>query len=85
MRVLLVEDNRTLASATARSLTAAGFAVDVANDAEDAWHVWRSTPCEAVVLDIMLGDENGLDLLARARRRGDHDQDERIDLESYRG
>lgn len=70
MRVLLVEDNRTLASATARSLTASGFTVDVMHDLEDAWHAWRSTPCEAVVLDIMLGEESGLDLLARARREG---------------
>lgn len=70
MRVLLVEDNPTLAAATARSLTTAGFAVDVMHDLEDGWHAWRSTAYDAAVLDIMLGDESGLDLLVRARRDG---------------
>jgi len=70
MRVLLVEDNLTLAAATARSLTAAGFAVDVLHTLEDGWHAWQSTPYEAVILDIMLESDSGLDLLARARRKG---------------
>ena len=70
MRVLFVEDNETLAAATARSLTAAGFAVDILHTVEDGWHAWRSTPYEAVILDIMLDGESGLDLLATARRHG---------------
>ncbi|MFT4090685.1 MAG: response regulator transcription factor [Asticcacaulis sp.] len=70
MRILLVEDNLTLATATARSLTAAGFAVDVLHTLEDGWHAWQSTAYEVVVLDIMLEGDSGLDLLARARRAG---------------
>lgn len=74
MRVLFVEDNEALAAATARSLTAEGFAVDVMHSVEDGWHAWLSTPYEAVILDVMLdaepGADNGLDLLARARKRG---------------
>lgn len=70
MRVLLVEDNLTLAIATARSLNAAGFAVDAMHTLEDGWHAWQSTAYEAVILDIMLESDSGLDLLARARRKG---------------
>ena len=70
MRVLFVEDNPTLAEATARSLTAAGFAVDIMRTMDDAWHAWRSISYEAAVLDIMLGGDSGLDLLTRARREG---------------
>jgi len=70
MRVLLVEDNLTLAVATARSLNAAGFAVDAMHTLEDGWHAWQSTSYEAVILDIMLKSDSGLDLLARARRKG---------------
>jgi len=70
MRVLLVEDNKTLAAATARSLNAAGFAADVMNTLEDGWHAWQSSAYEAVILDIMLDGESGLDLLTRARREG---------------
>ena len=70
MRVLFVEDNEALAVATARSLTAEGFAVDVMHTLEDGWHAWLSTPYEAVVLDVMLEEDSGLDLLARARKQG---------------
>ncbi|MFT3996099.1 MAG: response regulator transcription factor [Asticcacaulis sp.] len=70
MRVLFIEDNRTLAVATARSLTAAGFAVDIMHTVEDGWHAWLSTAYEAVILDILLEGDSGLDLLARARREG---------------
>ncbi len=71
MRVLLVEDNPLLARSTARSLSAARFTVDVMSCLEDGWHAWRSTPFyDAVILDLMLGDDDGLDLLARARSAG---------------
>jgi DNA-binding response OmpR family regulator len=69
MRLLFIEDNLTLAAATARSLTAAGFAVDVLHDSEDGWHAWQSSQYDAVILDIMLDGDSGLDLLARARRK----------------
>lgn len=68
MRILLVEDNQTLATATVRSLTAAGFVADAFDTVEDAWHAWTSVAYDIVILDIMLNDESGLDLLARARR-----------------
>lgn len=38
MKVLLVEDNRLLGESTARSLTRAGFSVDLADRFEDGWH-----------------------------------------------
>lgn len=70
MRVLFVEDNQTLATATARSLTAAGFTVDVMATLDDAWHAWRGASYDAAVLDIMLDGDSGLDLLTQARRAG---------------
>jgi DNA-binding response OmpR family regulator len=71
MRILFVEDNILLARSTARSLTDARFIVDVFHDVEDAWHAWSSTSFyDAVILDLMLGEDDGLDLLARARRSG---------------
>ncbi|WP_291835571.1 response regulator transcription factor [Brevundimonas sp.] len=70
MKVLLVEDNRLLGESTARSLTRAGFSVDLADRFEDGWHAWRTADYDVVVLDIMLGEDSGLDLLARARAAG---------------
>lgn len=71
MRILFVEDNRLLAKSTARSLTAARFTVDLFHTVADAWEAWSTTPFyDAVVLDLMLGEDHGLDLLSRARRAG---------------
>src|SRR4051812_47472667 len=70
MRALLIEDNVRLGEATARSLAKAGFTVDLFDTVEDGWHAWRSVTYDAVILDIMLGDESGLDLLPKARAAG---------------
>jgi DNA-binding response OmpR family regulator len=70
MRVLFIEDNTKLGEATQQSLTRAGFAVDLFETPEDGWHAWRVAPYDAVILDIMLGHESGLDLLARVRAEG---------------
>ncbi len=70
MRVLFVEDNTKLGEATARSLTKLGFAVDLFETPEDGWHAWRVAPYDAVILDIMLARESGLDLLAKVRAAG---------------
>jgi two-component system response regulator QseB len=71
MRILFIEDNQLLALSTARSLTAARFTVDVFHDLDDGWQAWRTLPAyDAVILDLMLGEAHGLDLLAAARKAG---------------
>jgi DNA-binding response OmpR family regulator len=70
MRLLLIEDNVRLGQATTRSLVKAGFAVDLFETVEDGWHAWRSVSYDVVILDIMLGRDSGLDLLAQARGAG---------------
>jgi DNA-binding response OmpR family regulator len=70
MRVLFIEDNAKLGGATRKSLTNAGCAVDLFETPEDGWHAWQVALYDVVILDIMLGRESGLDLLARARAAG---------------
>jgi DNA-binding response OmpR family regulator len=67
MRVLVVEDERSLAGAVNRGLTADGFSVDVVHNGEDG--LWRATehPYDAVVLDIMLPRLSGYEVLKRMR------------------
>ncbi len=71
MRILVVEDEGTLAKALRRGLEAEGFAVDVAHDGEDA--LWRasSNHFDAIVLDIMIPKVNGFRVCSRLRERGD--------------
>ena len=76
MRVLFVEDNAKLGEATRKSLIRTGFAVDLFQTPEDAWHAWQMVPYDVVILDIRLARNNvletqsGLDLLARIRAAG---------------
>jgi two-component system response regulator QseB len=70
MKVLFIEDNVKLGDATRKTLTRMGFAVDLFQTLEDGWHAWRVTTYDAVILDIKLGQESGLDLLAKARAAG---------------
>ncbi|CFQ40916.1 DNA-binding transcriptional regulator BasR [Yersinia frederiksenii] len=70
MRLLLVEDHPELSHWLQKALTHAGFAVDVANDGVAADHLLQNENYALVVLDVALPRLNGLDLLARLRKRG---------------
>jgi two-component system OmpR family response regulator len=67
MRVLIVEDERDLARALARSLVEAGFAVDVSTDGEDGLFRIREIAYDAVVLDLMLPRMDGWAVVTAAR------------------
>jgi len=67
MRILLVEDEPTLAGQVQASLAAAGYAVDMAADGLDAWHLGANEPYDAVVLDLGLPRLDGLSVLRRWR------------------
>ena len=69
MRVLVVEDERKMASFIRRALEAEGFAVDVVYSGEDAIPALLTTRFEAVVLDIMLRGRDGLSVLRDLRKR----------------
>ena len=71
MRVLLVEDNRELASLITRSLARAGLDVDAATTAADAELSLRAVDYAAVILDLGLPDADGLTLLDYLRRARD--------------
>lgn len=70
MRLLLVEDHPELSHWLQKALTGLGFAVDVATDGVIADHLLLNESYALVVLDVALPRLNGLDLLARLRKRG---------------
>ncbi len=70
MRVLLVEDHKPLSRALKRGLEEEGFAVDLAEDGEEADFKARSANYDAIVLDLMLPKKDGLSLLREWRRDG---------------
>jgi two-component system copper resistance phosphate regulon response regulator CusR len=69
MRLLLVEDDDSLAKALRRGLAAKGFAVDHADSAEVASVLVDENPYDLVVLDLALPGADGLSFLATLRAR----------------
>ncbi len=70
MRLLLVEDNRSLADLIAAGLKRAGFAVDNFAKAGDAEEALRAVTYDLVILDLGLPDRDGTQLLQHLRKQG---------------
>jgi DNA-binding response OmpR family regulator len=93
VRVLVVEDERRLAAAVRRGLSAEGFAVDLAHNGEDGLHAAREGGYDAVVLDLMLpkisgyavcqqlrADQNWVPILILSAKDGEYDLADGLDL-----
>ncbi len=70
MRILLVEDDATLAEGIARALRAEHFAVDVADNGEDGAHLGATERYDVAVLDIGLPRRDGISVLREWRAGG---------------
>jgi DNA-binding response OmpR family regulator len=68
MRLLLVEDERKVSDLVARALRAESYAVDVAEDGQRGWELAQSYQYDLVILDLMLPQLPGEELLRRIRR-----------------
>lgn len=71
MRLLVVEDEIELAGLVRQKLAGEGFAVDVAEDVEDARAAMGTTIYDAIILDLRLPDGDGLDILRETRASRD--------------
>lgn len=71
MRIVLVEDNVSLAQGISYRLEDAGHAVDMLDDGMQASEFLRSDEADLVILDINLPGLDGLGLLREMRQRGD--------------
>lgn len=70
MRVLLVEDDRRIASDVARALEAAGYVPETVSDGEEAWFRGDTEDYGAIILDLGLPKMDGLSVLKRWRANG---------------
>lgn len=70
MRVLVVEDDRRIASDVSRALEASGYVVETVANGEDAWFLGDTEDYGAVILDLGLPGMDGLAVLKRWRANG---------------
>ena len=70
MRALVVEDELKMAALIRRGLVEEGYAADVARTGEEAVWMARATPYDAIVLDVMLPGQNGLEVCRLLRESG---------------
>jgi two-component system cell cycle response regulator CtrA len=67
MRVLLVEDDTTTAKSIELMLKSEGFVVDATNLGEDGLEIGKLYDYDIVILDLMLPDMDGYEVLRRLR------------------
>lgn len=70
MRILLAEDEPTLANQIKSVLTAERFAVDIAADGSEAQFLGETEPYDLIILDLGLPVRDGLTVLKNLRNGG---------------
>ncbi|OYW79984.1 MAG: DNA-binding response regulator, partial [Polynucleobacter sp. 32-46-5] len=63
MRILVVEDEPTLCEQLSTALREQGYAVDIANNGEDALHMGTEESFDAAILDLGLPKLDGASVL----------------------
>lgn len=67
--LLIVEDDKPFLTRLARAMEIRGFVVDTAESVEEAVGKARANPPAYAVVDMRLGDGNGLDVVAAIREK----------------
>lgn len=70
MRILVVEDETRIGDLVSAALTSEGFAVDVVGTCEAGREALAVTRYDAAILDRILPDGDGLELMRESRLRG---------------
>ncbi len=69
MKILVIEDEKKIASFVRKGLEAQGFVVETTSNGDDGFLLATTRPYEALVLDIMLPGKDGLSILRNLRER----------------
>jgi heavy metal response regulator len=69
MRVLIVEDEKKVAGFIKKGLEEETFAVDVAYDGEEGFHLGEQNQYDLIILDLMLPVMDGIEVLSELRKQ----------------
>lgn len=67
MKILVVEDEVKTGEYLAKGLTEAGFVVDLTDNGLNGYHQAMTAEYDLIILDIMLPDVNGWDIVRMLR------------------
>jgi two-component system, OmpR family, response regulator len=70
VRILVIEDEASMARLLQRGLEEEGYAVDVAGEGAEALWLAAETPYDVILLDLMLPDADGVEICRRLREKG---------------
>jgi heavy metal response regulator len=70
MRILVVEDEKKVASFIKRGLEEESFSVDMAYDGEEGLYMAESNPYDLILMDLMLPKMDGLSVIKELRNKG---------------
>ncbi len=70
MRILVIEDEKKTAAFLAKGLREAEFDVDLAQDGETGLEMARATKFDLLIVDVMLPNKDGWEVVAELRRDG---------------
>lgn len=66
-RILIIEDNQDLAFGLRTNLEVQGYVVELASDGLEGLRIAQQIPADLIVLDLMLPELNGIDVLRKLR------------------
>jgi len=69
MRILLVEDERKLSAVIKRGLKEVHYAVDLADNGDDALFLAETNPYDLIILDIMIPGKDGISICRNLRKK----------------
>jgi heavy metal response regulator len=69
MRILVVEDEKKVASFIKRCLEEEGFSVDLAYDGEEGLYMGETNPYDLILMDVMLPKMDGLAVVKELRKK----------------
>ncbi len=70
MRALLIEDDHRIAGFVGKGLRENSYAVDIANDGEEATYMASLNPYDIFILDVNLPRKNGFEVCSELRQAG---------------
>lgn len=70
MKILVVEDDRAIASAVKEGLEDEAYAVDVARDGGEGLRTALADEYDVIILDVMMPEMNGYDVCKTLREKG---------------